>query len=61
MPIAVRVVKPEVFQQWADAMKARRRPLAREIIEKAAIEHSKAKVSGKAGAAEVASVAAERR
>ena len=40
MPIAVRVVKPEVFQQWAELMKARKRGPARELIEKAAIEQA---------------------
>ncbi|MGE3918035.1 MAG: cytochrome c oxidase subunit II [Hyphomicrobiaceae bacterium] len=45
MPIAVRVVKPEVFQQWTEAMKGRQRKRAKEIIEKAAQEHSKGKVA----------------
>jgi cytochrome c oxidase subunit II len=43
MPIAVRVVKPEVFDQWVEAMRARDRRRAREIIEKAALEHSGAR------------------
>lgn len=38
MPIAVRVVKPEVFAQWAEARKSRQPKRAREIIDKAAIE-----------------------
>ena len=38
MPIAVRVVKDEVFNNWAAAVKARDRKKAREIIEKAALE-----------------------
>ncbi|MFV0296337.1 MAG: cytochrome c oxidase subunit II [Hyphomicrobiaceae bacterium] len=42
MPIAVRVVKQEVFDQWAAAMKARKRKEAREIIEKAALEQAAA-------------------
>lgn len=40
MPIAVRVVKPEIYQQWADAMKNRQRKRAKEIIEKAALEQA---------------------
>ncbi len=40
MPIAVRVVKPEVFEQWAALMKDRKRGPARQLIEKAAIEQS---------------------
>ena len=40
MPIAVRVVKPEIYQQWADALKGRQRKRAREIIEKAALEQA---------------------
>jgi cytochrome c oxidase subunit 2 len=46
MPIAVRVVKPEIYQQWADAMKGRNRRRARELIEKAALEHAGAKLAG---------------
>jgi heme/copper-type cytochrome/quinol oxidase subunit 2 len=38
MPIAVRVVKPEIFDQWAALMKDRKRGPARQLIEKAAIE-----------------------
>jgi len=45
MPIAVRVVKPEVFEQWAALMKDRKRAPARELIEKVAIEQSKMKVA----------------
>ncbi len=44
MPIAVRVVKDQVFNDWMAAMKARDRTKAREIIEKAAIEHGGAGV-----------------
>jgi cytochrome c oxidase subunit 2 len=50
MPIAVRVVKPEIFAQWADARKNRQQRRAREIIEKAALEQ--------AGGAKVADVGA---
>ena len=42
MPIAVRVVKDQVFNDWVNALKARDRNKAREIIEKAAIEHATA-------------------
>jgi len=45
MPIAVRVVKPEIFQQWADLMKDRKRGPARQLIEKAAIEQSGGKIA----------------
>jgi cytochrome c oxidase subunit 2 len=38
MPIAVRVVKPHVFEDWAAALKARDRKKAKEIIRKAALE-----------------------
>jgi cytochrome c oxidase subunit 2 len=44
MPIAVRVVKEAVFKDWAEAMKARDRKKAREVIEKAALEQDAAKV-----------------
>ena len=37
MPIAVRVVKEEVFNDWAAALKARDRKKAREIIRSAAV------------------------
>ncbi|MGE0769742.1 MAG: cytochrome c oxidase subunit II [Hyphomicrobiaceae bacterium] len=46
MPIAVRVVKQEVFDQWAALMKDRKRRPARELIDKIAIEQAKAKVAG---------------
>jgi cytochrome c oxidase subunit 2 len=45
MPIAVRVVKQDVFDQWAALMKDRKRGPARELIEKTAIEQQK-KVAG---------------
>jgi cytochrome c oxidase subunit 2 len=45
MPIAIRVVKPEVFEQWTALMKDRKRGPARELIEKVAIEQSKANVA----------------
>ncbi|HRD74968.1 MAG TPA: cytochrome c oxidase subunit II [Hyphomicrobiaceae bacterium] len=38
MPIAVRVVPDAVFAQWADAMKARDRRRAREILQRAEAE-----------------------
>jgi cytochrome c oxidase subunit 2 len=38
MPIAVRVVKEQIFNDWAAALKARDRRKAREIIRAAAIE-----------------------
>jgi cytochrome c oxidase subunit II len=38
MPIAVRVVKEQVFNDWAAALKARDRRKAREIIRAAALE-----------------------
>lgn len=38
MPIAVRVVKDEVFNNWVAAVKARDRRKARDIIEKAELE-----------------------
>jgi cytochrome c oxidase subunit 2 len=41
MPIAVRVVKEDVFNQWVEAMKARDRRRAREIIDRVALEHAK--------------------
>jgi cytochrome c oxidase subunit 2 len=40
MPIAVRVVKDQVFQDWAAATKARDRKRVREIILQAAKEHA---------------------
>ena len=45
MPIAVRVVKPEIFDQWAALMKDRKRGPARQLIEKAAIEQAGRKVA----------------
>lgn len=45
MPIAVRVVKDQVFNDWAAAMKARDRRKAREILDKVAIEHAGGKVA----------------
>ncbi len=45
MPIAVRVVKPEIFEQWAALMKDRKRGPARQLIEKAAIEQSGSSVA----------------
>jgi cytochrome c oxidase subunit II len=42
MPIAVRVVKEPVFNDWVNALKARDRNKAREIIEKVAIEQANA-------------------
>jgi cytochrome c oxidase subunit 2 len=38
MPIAVRVVKDQVFNDWAAALKARDKKKAREIIRNAALE-----------------------
>ena len=38
MPIAVRVVKEQIFNDWAAALKARDRRKAREIIRAAAVE-----------------------
>jgi len=40
MPIAVRVVKPEVFDEWAGAMKAKDRKKAKEILDRIALEHA---------------------
>jgi cytochrome c oxidase subunit II len=48
MPIAVRVVKEAVFNDWAEAMKARDRRRARDLIEKAALEQAGAKIAGQA-------------
>jgi cytochrome c oxidase subunit 2 len=41
MPIGVRVVKEAVFNEWVEAMKARDRRKAREIIDRVALEHAK--------------------
>lgn len=40
MPIAIRVVKPPVFADWAKAVKDRNRNRVREIIREAAKEHA---------------------
>lgn len=40
MPIAVRVVKQDVYDQWAAAMKAKDKKKAGEIIQKAALEQA---------------------
>ncbi len=40
MPIAVRVVKSEVFDEWAAAMQAKDKKKAKEIIDKVALEHA---------------------
>ena len=40
MPIAVRVVKDDVFAAWSAAMKAKDKKKAKEIIEKAALEET---------------------
>ncbi|MDX2308928.1 MAG: cytochrome c oxidase subunit II [Hyphomicrobium sp.] len=40
MPIAVRVVKPEVFDEWAAAMKGKDKKKAREILDKVALEQA---------------------
>jgi len=45
MPIAVRVVKESVFNEWIAAMKARDRNKARQILEAVAKEHAAGKVS----------------
>lgn len=50
MPIAVRVVKEQVFNDWVAAMKARDRRKAKEIIEKVALEQAGAKVAADASA-----------
>ena len=57
MPIAVRVVKQEVFDEWAALMKDRKRAPARELIEKVAIEQSKAKVAGQSSPLAIAQTA----
>ena len=38
MPIAIRVVKDQVFNDWVAALKARDKKKAKEIIRKAAVE-----------------------
>jgi cytochrome c oxidase subunit 2 len=47
MPIAVRVVKDDVFKEWADATKARNRKKVKEIILKVAKEQAGQKVATK--------------
>jgi cytochrome c oxidase subunit 2 len=42
MPIAVRVVKQDVFDAWAAALKARDKKKAKEIVEKVALEQAAA-------------------
>jgi cytochrome c oxidase subunit II len=55
MPIGVRVVKEEVFNEWAAAMKAKDKKKAKEILDKVALEHSGIKqVAGAAAPAPVA-------
>ena len=41
MPIAVRVVKEDVFNEWAAALKTRDRRKARDIIDRVALEQAK--------------------
>jgi len=45
MPIAVRVVNDAVFNEWAEAVKARNRSKVREIQERTALAHAGAKVA----------------
>lgn len=59
MPINVRVVKESVFNEWAEAMKARDRRRAREILDKVAIEQAGKNVASSGGEA-VAQVAGSR-
>ena len=40
MPIAIRVVKEQVFNDWAEAVKARNRRRVREIILQVAKDHA---------------------
>lgn len=40
MPIAVRVVKQEIFDEWSGAMKAKDRKKAKEILDRVALEHA---------------------
>jgi cytochrome c oxidase subunit 2 len=47
MPIAVRVVKEDVFKAWADATKARDRKKIKEIILNVAKEQASQKVATK--------------
>jgi cytochrome c oxidase subunit II len=60
MPIAVRVVKEAVFNSWVEAMKARDRRRARDIIEKAALEQAGTKVAGEAQDAAMVAQAGDR-
>lgn len=45
MPIAVRVVSPDVFNEWAAALKVKDKTKARAIIEKAALEQAGTQVA----------------
>lgn len=45
MPIAVRVVSDAVFNEWAEAVKARDRKKVQEIQERVAVQHAGAKVA----------------
>ena len=56
MPIAVRVVKPEIFAQWAEARKSRQPKRAREIIDKAALEQAGNKLAADETPSTVAAV-----
>ena len=60
MPVAVRVVKDAVFNDWVEAMKVRDRRRARDIIEKAALEQVGAKVADQGQDAPVLADAAGR-
>ncbi len=40
MPIAVRVVSEQVFNEWSGAMKAKDKKKAKEILEKVALEQA---------------------
>ena len=62
MPIAVRVVRQEIFDQWIGALKANDRRKAVDIIEKEAIEQDKKKrVAAQGGAAQPVVAAAPQR
>ena len=60
MPVAVRVMKDAVFNDWVEAMKVRDRRRARDIIEKAALEQVGAKVADQGQDAPVLADAAGR-
>jgi cytochrome c oxidase subunit 2 len=45
MPIAIRVVKEPVFEEWVAAVKARDKRKVKEIVRKAAAEHAAMKVA----------------